>query len=266
MTIRLRANRSPATSSGFVQRTRSGRTHTACLPRTPRQQRATWLSGRTTRCGSGDVVGEPLCSVGVEVYWAQVSPVPEAMEQVKWNFGALAEGAEVDYINAKMNELCGGHTPVALSAEEARLAIRTRDSNLHDELAPPSAANPSRCLLCPTPHWRPANPAKFLPQELVPLLQRASAPGAAVAAAPTAALPSVPMLPTPADVDAMSAAIAFGHRFVRGVEGDRYACCVCRGWCFGCSLALCAQFCEPTRHAAGVQGVPVLLGSPSSAE
>lgn len=157
---------------------------------------------------------------------SQVSPVPEAMEQSKWSFGALTEEAEVDYINAKMREVCSGQLLVYGDADAAEEPGNEADS--FDEFQPATDGNPDRCQLCREAHWTCDGGHAHLPADLAGLLRR-RAPNGGVAGASTRAVTlwePIPITPDRMDVFLISAVIAHAHRFVRRTEGDRWGVCV----------------------------------------
>lgn len=142
------------------------------------------------------------------------------MEQAKWNFGALTEEAEVDYINAKMKEVCSGQTLVGGDEVESERGGSAADT--YDELQPPSEHNPARCPVCTEAHWTCEGRHPKIPAALSTLLQRLPGAVPPTSASRTTSLWQPAAIPVDdSDVVVMADVIACAHRFVRQTEGDR---------------------------------------------
>jgi len=132
----------------------------------------------------------------------QVRPVPEAMESVKWQFGALTEEAEKDYIGAKLREM---------SQEGAEMSQEGAAAE-EEELFPYSV---DTCPTCKTPHWTCLHcKLERFPPEVAPMFCRHQA--AAVARAVT----HDDMCLSERDSGCMAGVISAAQCFVRAQEGS----------------------------------------------
>jgi len=107
-----------------------------CLEGTALPDNIFWVCATNpykTRSSLGDARGD--CAFRDHY---QVRPVPEAMESVKWDFGALTAEAEHDYIGAKIVEIADTTTEVDESV-----------ISLHGE----GSCEETACTKCRSAHW-----------------------------------------------------------------------------------------------------------------
>ena len=190
----------------------------------------------------------------------QVRPVPEAMKQVKWQFGSLSDDAERDFIIAKIRDLfargaarssaadggAGGDTAAAIATSKDALIA----SYSYDELYFGSARD---CSVCKAKgsrdgiqHWKCTNStcekSPLLNDPFKKLLRYSNnhtGPGERVAdIGDDLEWATVPVVGEPSDVEFIAEVIATAHRFVKHNEGARAGAdgarqetwCVRGGW------------------------------------
>lgn len=220
--------------------------------------------------GTAICKGLTSCRCGV----LQVRPVPEAMELVKWQFGALTSEAELDYITAKMRELC--------SVPDAGTAVGGAGAPALDPVAPSAPvydeylASPSdHCGLCEKQpiHWTctacdSSAGSQTLPTELRPFVAVRSLADT-VAVSNNIGLDlnwtNVPLRPSPDDMRLMTDVINTAHSFVKRTEGDRCVAYIVSNamYAASCVTAFPIQLCEPAGPPACIQGPSLLLESPA---
>lgn len=154
----------------------------------------------------------------------QVHPLPTAMQQVKWQYGALTQSAERDYIKAKMRSLVRVLDPTGGAGSPSS---RTRADDAEPEFDEfVQSLRRGRCLLpgCRehSRHWKCSTCNNSIRQELREFLRYGVAEEAPEAddSAVDLEWAVVPLAASAQDVDFMTAVITTAHRFVK-LNADR---------------------------------------------